>query len=79
MIGLPSVLAAISQGTGQFASVWYQWADAITKQANRDWGAGTTAQRPSSAGVGDRYFDTTLVLPIWYDGAIWIKADGTPA
>lgn len=81
MIGLPSALAKVMSPAGYFTPSWYQWANAISKAANKDWGSGVTADRPTGAkiGIGDRYFDTTLVIPIWYDGAIWIKADGTPA
>jgi hypothetical protein len=40
--------------------------------------SGTTADRPiTNLVVGDYYFDTTLNLPIWYDGTDWIDAAGT--
>lgn len=41
--------------------------------------SGTTGQRPSpaTAGAGYPYFDTTLVKPIWSDGASWVDATGT--
>ena len=39
--------------------------------------AGTTAQRPVVGLVpGLQYFDTTLGLPIWWNGTIWVKATG---
>lgn len=39
--------------------------------------SGTTAQRPdTNLWVGRRYFDTTVGLPIFYDGADWIDAAG---
>lgn len=39
--------------------------------------SGTTAQRPTDTlWVGRMYFDTTVGLPIWYDGADWIDAAG---
>lgn len=42
--------------------------------------SGTTAQRPTKGlYVGRVYFDTTLGLPIWYEGPGWVKADGTAA
>ena len=42
--------------------------------------SGTTANRPTKfLWTGRPYFDTTLAIPIWYSGAAWIKADGTPA
>jgi hypothetical protein len=40
--------------------------------------AGTTAQRPVSGLVpGLQYYDTTLVIPIWYNGTVWKNAAGT--
>lgn len=40
--------------------------------------SGTTALRPiTNLGVGQYYFDTTLGLPIWWNGSIWINAAGT--
>lgn len=41
--------------------------------------AGITADRPATGAVGQIFFDTTLGLPIWWNGAIWVKADGTAA
>ena len=39
---------------------------------------GTTAARPATTALsaGHRYFDTTLGLPIWWDGTNWINAAG---
>ena len=40
--------------------------------------SGTTANRPTELlQVGQFYFDTTINLPIWYDGTNWINAAGT--
>ena len=39
---------------------------------------GTTAQRPTTACIGYRYFDTTLNQPIWMGSADWVDATGTP-
>ena len=40
--------------------------------------AGDTASRPiNKVGVGQLYFDTTLGLPIWWNGTDWIDAAGT--
>lgn len=38
-------------------------------------------QRPDPADTvaGDRYFDTTLGMPLWSDGTQWVDATGTPA
>lgn len=39
---------------------------------------GPTANRPTFANlqIGTAYFDTTIGLPIWWDGAAWINAAG---
>jgi hypothetical protein len=44
--------------------------------------SGTTAQRPVSTvqaplSIGQIYYDTTLDRPIWWNGSVWKKADGT--
>jgi len=40
--------------------------------------SGTTANRPSlKLQTGQFYFDTTLGIPIWYNGSNWINASGT--
>lgn len=41
--------------------------------------SGITAKRPTKLlWVGRTFFDTTLALPIWYDGTGWIDAAGNP-
>lgn len=43
---------------------------------NKRWG--TTAERPSSnLDTGFRYFDSTIGMPIYWEGTKWVKADGT--
>lgn len=39
---------------------------------------GATGNRPGSPVVGQFYFDTTLGIPIWYEGPTWVNASGTP-
>jgi hypothetical protein len=40
--------------------------------------SGLTADRPTERlEVGQYYFDTTLGIPIWYDGTNWVDATGT--
>ena len=44
--------------------------------------SGTTAQRPVSTvqaavAIGQIYYDTTIDRPIWWNGTVWKKADGT--
>lgn len=38
--------------------------------------SGATSARPVSPVVGFAYFDTTVGLPIWWKGSIWINASG---
>lgn len=39
---------------------------------------GTTSQRPAVGLVtGQQYFDTSLGIPIWYNGTKWVNASGT--
>jgi hypothetical protein len=51
------------------------FADSITE--NVTWKADTTGNRPGLPSTGARYFDTTLGIPIWYDGTNWVDATGT--
>jgi hypothetical protein len=44
--------------------------------------SGITADRPVSTvqaplAIGQFYYDTTLDRPIWWNGYVWKKADGT--
>jgi hypothetical protein len=40
--------------------------------------SGTTTQRPSQrVFVGQQFFDTTLGIPIWWNGTVWKNASGT--
>ena len=44
--------------------------------------SGPTANRPldnvlAPIPIGQFYYDTTLDRPIWYNGTVWKKADGT--
>jgi hypothetical protein len=40
--------------------------------------SGVSADRPTERlEVGQYYFDTTLGIPIWYDGTNWVDATGT--
>jgi len=50
--------------------------DAINRLL-RDTMSGTTAQRPAQPTVGQRYYDTTIGKPIWWNGTVWKDAAGT--
>lgn len=41
--------------------------------------SGVTAARPTNVALGFEFFDTTLGYPVWWDGANWVDAAGTPA
>lgn len=38
--------------------------------------SGTTAARPTTVIVGFKYFDTTLGIPVWWNGTNWVDATG---
>lgn len=38
--------------------------------------SGTTAARPTTVTVGYTYFDTTLGIPVFWNGAAWVNASG---
>jgi hypothetical protein len=38
--------------------------------------SGATGSRPATPATGTMYLDTTLGLPIWYTGSVWIDAAG---
>lgn len=48
----------------------------LVSRVRTDSASGTTAQRPVVAVVGFRYFDTTLGIPIFWNGAAWVNASG---
>jgi hypothetical protein len=40
--------------------------------------SGTGAQRPAvQLHIGQMFFDTTLGIPIWWNGTVWKNASGT--
>ena len=46
--------------------------------ANSTPASGTTVKRPlNDLQVGQFYFDTTLGIPIWWNGTVWKNASGT--
>lgn len=66
-------LAEVNQGWRVFFSAVYTICSALTQ-------SGTTAQRPTTMlWTGRTFFDTTLGIPIWYQGAtVWIDSSGAP-
>jgi len=67
---------------------WIRLRDGTTYVNNVDWVEdrayysnkidenGPTTSRPSTPVTGQRYFDTTLNKPIWYNGTAWVEATG---
>ncbi len=52
---------------------------ALNANINTVW-VGTTAKRPPLKGASNTaYFDTTIGVPIWFNGTIWIDAAGNAA
>lgn len=40
--------------------------------------SGTTANRPTlQLQIGQMFYDTSLGIPIWYNGTVWKNASGT--
>ena len=53
---------------------WFQQAYRILFASQQ---SGTTAQRPTSQlWTGRVFFDTSLGIPIWYDGSAWVDSTG---
>lgn len=48
----------------------------LVSRLRTDSASGTTAQRPVVSVIGFRYFDTTLGIPIFWKGAVWVNASG---
>ena len=54
--------------------------DASSSPLLHKWQSGATGSRPAGLAAGDvgrTYFDTTIGLPIWWNGSGWIDAAGT--
>ena len=51
--------------------------ETMTPYSGDEEAVGITADRPATPDAGFYYFDTTLALPIWYDGSGWVNATGT--
>jgi hypothetical protein len=61
--------------------LYFNQIDSFTQSASIP-ASGTTADRPVASvqvplQIGQYYYDTTLDRPIWWNGTVWKKADGT--
>ncbi len=52
--------------------------DAVNALLRRVADQGATSERPRAASVGTQFYDTTLKQPVWWNGAAWTNAAGTP-
>jgi hypothetical protein len=75
--GMTNGIALYVEGTGNYV----RDNPGVPSTAERPMRAGVSASRPADPVNGHFYFDTTLGLPIWWDGVAneWVKADGTAA
>lgn len=80
LTGLPQLAQTIAAATHQFLTS-YNAATGVFTQAQPAysdivWGFDTTANRPASPTSGEPFFDSTLGIPIWWNGANWVDATG---
>ena len=67
-------------GRFSIAPMWQKFFSDIFDSIFALQSSGTTANRPTkNLFVSRTYFDTTLGIPIWWNGSSWKKADGTAA
>ena len=73
----PPVASPI-QDSKAIATVWKNWFQEVFNNVNANAQSGPTSSRPTkNLFVGQMFFDTTLHIPIWYKGTVWINAAGT--
>lgn len=80
--GLGTTAVDSQDGQGRLvgvASGWRNFFNSIFNVCNALTMSGTTAHRPTAGlWIGRTYFDVTLGIPIFYNGAFWINAAGVP-
>jgi hypothetical protein len=54
----------------------YATKDELSEVSNKVNQAGSTAARPTTASIGQCYFDTNLNKPIWFNGTVWVDYTG---
>jgi hypothetical protein len=54
----------------------YATKDELSEVSNKVNQAGSTADRPATASIGQCYFDTNLNKPIWFNGTDWVDYTG---
>ena len=70
----------VADNQAVWTKMWGNWFTQVSNIAESVTQSGPTSKRPArNLWVGRVYFDADLGKPIWYNGTIWIKADGTAA
>ncbi len=74
----PSIKALSAESASPLATI-RDLEYALNAGADIEW-VGTTAKRPPLKSASNTaYFDTTIGVPIWFNGTIWIDAAGNVA
>ena len=69
-------IANLVSGIKDKADDTYATKDELSVVANKINQAGSTADRPTSAVIGQCYFDTDKNKPIWFNGTNWVDYTG---
>jgi hypothetical protein len=60
-----------------FTAPWGAWFSVVQQIVYDSSNSGTTSQRPTTFRyTGKFFFDTTLGIPIWWNGTAWVNATG---
>ena len=70
-------VAKIASSIKAKADTTYATKAELSAVANKINIAGSTANRPTTAVLGQCYFDTDLNKPIWFNGNDWVDYTGT--
>ena len=71
--GVSNMVRAIKTKT----DMTYATKDELSEVSNKVNQAGSTADRPTTASIGQCYFDIDLNKPIWFNGINWVDYTGT--
>lgn len=78
-LGAPPIKEKIVLDSGEMSMGWIKWFSNVAVAIAGSAVSGPTAQRPIGTPTGFSYFDTTLGFVVWWNGSIWVDADGVPA
>ena len=70
-------VAKIASSIKAKADTTYATIDTLNQVADKINKAGSSADRPTTADLGQCYFDTELNKPIWFNGTDWVDYTGT--